>query len=1077
MNKFIQFSGGLLVGALLVGCGGGGSSSSAGGKSSNMAQVSIDAMTSVPVINGSATQGTLYVHNYGATAVNGVSFNLGAATTKTKMKSALAKLGVNLGGYEDANGFVLINPERCDSIPASGSCAVNFTTPSLSVGNLGNSLVKLSYNSGHGSQSTSQVVNYNYVNLAASSGVNFTGSLNVTGAQGSTQHIVGYMYGGGVSGSIYKGVNLNSTNATIRISNGFINGQEVAAGQVMAVEFAVAMQNSKSSSVNVTPSWGVSRLQSSSVAVAGSGLPLTLSLTPSQAVVNYIFGNVPVLNAPTTGVSTIYVTNNGNANGTGGLTATATGANANDLIIDYTNCSSTSLLANAVNNCQITFATNSYTSGSTTVEYKDSSGTIIGSQLVVWTNDKPFPAVSIVPTPTNVSIGKGVAQSDNSIIFTFTNVGQAPLTNVTYPVTNTGLATWTQDSSNCNATIGALDTCEIKGHLSGTDDGVGKLYIKAVGSFNSVNYSFVALPVSYSVTANPSLEITPNSVSVTLLANGVDVKSQTYTVKNVGNDPALFTGITLNDSSSNVVKPSISGGGTCTNNTTLAENTQCSVVVTYGPAAANLSANESGISTLQVDYHGGTPDTSYNTQATFNYKLVGNDSSVEESTTVTGLTGAGTSGDPYVGNANLDPMKLTFKFMNPSVNYPMTNFNVNTNELPFGLVVDGTSTCTTGAAKMNIESNGGSCTLVLALDRTLLSTAGGSVILDFNSPTATWTTPLGFYSQPGSRIYMNYMQPTVVFALSQNNANFKSTVLSITGSNLDKGANPLSVDVSGVKYWLESSPVNPSSNCTVNSSTYAVNCTLTPANNVESVTYVMPNYLQSGESADIPLIFSTSANAFLSPSYTFINYLEAAPVPPILAINLPQTGQEMNVPTGCSTGSVTCYTSVAGTDGYGYLSSGFNIPYGIAWAYNGSGALNPTTRFTVDSTGNCITDNLTGLMWIKDLSTINNGALMSWQDALGLVATANSGAGYCGHTDWYLPTVNDLASLLNDGQASQATWLNSQGFSNVLPSFYWSSSTSMSSPNSAWVVYFTNGNVIADVKTHGAFVWPVRLAQ
>ncbi|MBX9866855.1 MAG: hypothetical protein K2Y14_08050, partial [Burkholderiales bacterium] len=509
MKQLTQLSYGLLAGALLVGCGGGSSgSSNGGGNATQTSLVSIDAMTAVPVINGSATQGTLYVHNYGTTAATGVNFNLGSATAKTKVKAVLAKVGLNFGGYEDANGFVLINPERCGSIPAGGSCAVNFTTPSLSVGNLGNSLVKLAYNGSHGSATTSQVVNYKYVNLAALSGVNFTGSLDVTGIQGSTQHVVGYLYAGGAIGTSYKNVNLNSTNTTTRISNGFINGQEVVAGQVIAVEFAVAMQSNKTSSVNVTPSWGSSKLQASLLSSSASGSPLTLSLTPTQSIANLIFGNIPVLSAPTTSAAVVNVVNNGNADSSGGLTATATDGNAADLIITN-GCSSTVLTANAANSCQITFSTNSYTSGTTTVEYKNNTGTVVGSQMVVWSNDQPFPAVYIAPTPTTISLGKGIFGSESSIVFMVTNAGKAPLTGVSYPVTNTGSATWTQDGSTCSNSIGALASCAITGHLTGTNDGTGSLYIKAQGSFNSVSYSFVALPLSYTVTANPSLEITP----------------------------------------------------------------------------------------------------------------------------------------------------------------------------------------------------------------------------------------------------------------------------------------------------------------------------------------------------------------------------------------------------------------------------------------------------------------------------------------------------------------------------------------------------------------------------------------
>lgn len=1078
MNKLTQLSCSLLAGALLVGCGGGAAGgSNGGGSASDTAQVSIDAMTSVPVINGSATQGTLYVHNYGSSTAIGLSFDLGSATTKTKVKAVLAKVGLNFGGYEDANGFVLINPERCGSIPAGGSCAVNFSTPSMSVGNLGNSLVKLAYKGSNGSATTSQVVNYKYVNLAALSGVNFTGSLNVTGVQGSTQHVVGYVYGGGASGTSYKNVNLNSTNATTRISNGFINGQEVVAGQVIAVEFAVAMQSNKTSSVNVTPSWGSSKLQASLLSSSGSGSPLTLSLTPTQSTVNLIFGNIPLLSAPTTSAAVVNVVNNGNADSSGGLTATATGGNASDLTITN-GCSSTVLTANAANACQITFSTASYTSGTTTVQYANGSGTVVGSQTVIWTNDKPFPAVYLAPSPTTISVGEGQSTASGSIVFTVTNVGKAPLTNVTYPVTNTGSATWTEDGSTCTSSIGALASCTITGHLTGTDGGAGSLYIKAVGSFNSVNYSFVALPLSYTVTSNPALEITPVSASMTLLANGVESKSQTFTVKNVGNDPASFTGLALNDSSTNTVKPVIisgSGAGECTSSTTLNETQTCSVIVKYGPAAASTTINESGIATLQVNYDGGTPSTSYNSEAKLYYNLVGNDSHATESTTVSNLTGAGTADSPYAGNANLDPMKITLTYSNPSTNYPMSNFNLNTNGLPYGLTVDPSSTCKTGSETMSLESNGASCTLVLALDRSALASIGGSVVFTFMTPTATWTTPLGFYSQAGTTTHLTYAQPSVVFALSNNNGNFASTVLSITGSNLDKGANPLPVSVAGVKNWLESSPVNPSAGCTVNPSTYAVSCNLTSGSSIESVTYIMPNYLQTGESANIPLVFSTSDYAYLNPGYTFINYL--APAAPILrTIALPQTGQTPTLPVN---------PALVGMDGYTYI--------GVPWAYVTSGATTPATRFTVGAgaESNCITDNLTGLMWIKDLNTINSGAAMTWQVALDLIATANNGAGYCGHNDWYLPTINDLSSLLNDGFIGgannyQSEWLNSQGFSNVQAfddldnsTYYWSSSTLASNTYNALVVGFGYGFVSARAKDASSFyyVWPVRLAQ
>ena len=193
-----------------------------------------------------------------------------------------------------------------------------------------------------------------------------------------------------------------------------------------------------------------------------------------------------------------------------------------------------------------------------------------------------------------------------------------------------------------------------------------------------------------------------------------------------------------------------------------------------------------------------------------------------------------------------------------------------------------------------------------------------------------------------------------------------------------------------------------------------------------------------------------------------VAYTELTPT-----VYLPQTGQTPTAPI----------TATAGMDGY--------VHAGIPWAYATSGTTTPATRFTVgtDAEANCVTDNLTGLMWVKSLASVTvkgalSGSPTTWQNALDSVATANSGDGYCGYKDWYLPTVNDLASLLNAGFSAgdkkQNTWLNEQGFSSVQPDRYWSSSTSTSYDNSALYVSFDTGEVSPnDIDLTGR-VWPVR---
>ncbi len=145
---------------------------------------------------------------------------------------------------------------------------------------------------------------------------------------------------------------------------------------------------------------------------------------------------------------------------------------------------------------------------------------------------------------------------------------------------------------------------------------------------------------------------------------------------------------------------------------------------------------------------------------------------------------------------------------------------------------------------------------------------------------------------------------------------------------------------------------------------------------------------------------------------------------------------------------------------------------GVAW---------PNPRFLQGRsvTANCMTDKLTGLMWVRDsksviIKDVANGSATNWQNALDSVKQANSNGGYCGYTDWRLPNITELKSLINYGQANPANWLNNQGFSSVNGDRYWSSSTSASDTTNAWYVNFNRGNVGAGNKTDDNYVWPVR---
>ena len=156
------------------------------------------------------------------------------------------------------------------------------------------------------------------------------------------------------------------------------------------------------------------------------------------------------------------------------------------------------------------------------------------------------------------------------------------------------------------------------------------------------------------------------------------------------------------------------------------------------------------------------------------------------------------------------------------------------------------------------------------------------------------------------------------------------------------------------------------------------------------------------------------------------------------AVNLPETGQT---------------TSYAARDD-GALQKG------VAW---------PSPRFTVS--GSCVTDNLTGLMWIgtPDRTT------RTWT---GAIAYAN-GLTLCGSSDWRLPNVNELESLLNAGQGNSADWLKTQGFTDVdkVEDYQWSSTTYAGATAYAWSVVMWNGDLLPGPKTSALYAWPVSGGQ
>ena len=100
----------------------------------------------------------------------------------------------------------------------------------------------------------------------------------------------------------------------------------------------------------------------------------------------------------------------------------------------------------------------------------------------------------------------------------------------------------------------------------------------------------------------------------------------------------------------------------------------------------------------------------------------------------------------------------------------------------------------------------------------------------------------------------------------------------------------------------------------------------------------------------------------------------------------------------------------------------------------------------IDNGDGTVTDTSTGLMWQQDGSRRVN-----WEYALSDFEGMNLG----GYTDWRLPTIKELRSLINYGISCPS--INIKYFSNTVSSFYWSSTTSERYAGDARGVEFCHG--------------------
>lgn len=125
-------------------------------------------------------------------------------------------------------------------------------------------------------------------------------------------------------------------------------------------------------------------------------------------------------------------------------------------------------------------------------------------------------------------------------------------------------------------------------------------------------------------------------------------------------------------------------------------------------------------------------------------------------------------------------------------------------------------------------------------------------------------------------------------------------------------------------------------------------------------------------------------------------------------------------------------------------------------------ASTPTDRF-VDNMDGTVSDKQTGLMWAKCsggqtrenntcIGMWSNIRLYTWLQALDI---AENSATLGGYTDWRVPNVKELASLIEDRCYNPS--INLEVFPNTASQPYWTSSAKLA--NKAYMVNFEFGGV------------------
>jgi hypothetical protein len=116
-------------------------------------------------------------------------------------------------------------------------------------------------------------------------------------------------------------------------------------------------------------------------------------------------------------------------------------------------------------------------------------------------------------------------------------------------------------------------------------------------------------------------------------------------------------------------------------------------------------------------------------------------------------------------------------------------------------------------------------------------------------------------------------------------------------------------------------------------------------------------------------------------------------------------------------------------------------------------------------------DTETGLMWLrfahgqtwKNGTTVGDATNVNWNKAIKIAKQFNQQGGYAGHSDWRLPTIDELKTLIDRVKGESGNSIDKDVFPKNAP-WFWSSSLYSGSSFNACFVDFSNGYGNCDSK-------------